>query len=72
MLSLLNLVNVTSKEFDCKKFKVEIDFRKEIFFFDFFLIFECVFGILLVFEQKHVLKHKCAVLLFRFSEVFEI
>ena len=38
---------------------------KEIFFW-FFLNFECVFGFLLVFEQKHVLRHKCAVLLFTF------
>ena len=56
-----------------RNFKVEIDLRKEIFFW-FFLNFECVFGFLLVFEQKHVLRHKCAVLLFflRSSEVFEI
>ena len=33
------------------------------YFFWFFLNFECVFGILLIFEQKHVLRHKCAVLL---------
>ncbi len=66
MLSLLNLVNVTSKEFDCKILKFEINFKKKVFFLV-FLNFECVFGILLVFEQKYVLRHKCAVLL-----IFEV
>jgi len=46
-----------------RNFKVEIDLRKEIFFLVFF-DFEYVFGFLLIFEQKHVLRHKCAILLF--------
>jgi len=37
------------------------------YFFLFFLNFECVFGFLLIFEQKHVLRHKCAIF-----EVFEV
>ena len=49
-----------------RNFKVEIDLRKEIFFLVFF-DFECVFGFLLGFEQKHVLRHKCAIF-----EVFEV
>ena len=53
-----------------RNFKVEIDLRKEIFFLVFFFDFKYVFGFLLIFEQKHVLRHKCAVLLF--FEVFEI
>ena len=47
-----------------RNFKVEIDLRKEIFFG--FFDFEYVFGFLLIFEQKHVLRHKCAILLFTF------
>jgi hypothetical protein len=34
-----------------RNFKVEIDLRKELFFLVFFY-FECVFGFLLIFEQK--------------------
>ncbi len=55
-----------------RNFKVEIDLRKEIFFWVFSLNFECVFGFLLIFEQKHVLRHKCAILLFTFFWSFEI